>query len=417
MAVPAPARRVLLADCDQFFVAVARLVDPEGAGRARLLIVGGARDSRGVVCSASYEARRYGVRSAMPIARALRLCPEALCVPVPRAACSARSRAVAAVLRRYAPVVEPASVDELYLDLTGTERMYHDEPLAETAARIRAAVLRETEIVVSIGGGTSKLVAKLAVEVAKPRGDAGAGADSPTRGVHIVSPGDEGRFLQRFALADLPGVGPRMEERLLSFGWRSVSDVVPLDQPTLARALGARAAAWLADRVRGIDACAVRPRDRVKSVAREETFARDLSDDVDLERELVRLVDRAAGDLRDAGLAARTITVRLRDADWVTRQASRTLRAPVSSDRAIAPVAHALLSRLRADRRTPARLIGVALSQFAGGEQMDFLESGDVPAEGERDRQLARAVDRVRERYGRDAITPAVLLDPPTPRD
>jgi len=410
-------RRVLLADCDQFFVAVARLVDPDGAGRARLLIVGGARDSRGVVCSASYEARRHGVRSAMPIARALRLCPDALCVPVPRAACSAKSRAVAAVLRRFAPVVEPASVDELYLDLTGTERMYHDEPLAETAVRIRAAVERETGIVVSIGGGTSKLVAKLAVEVAKPRGEGSDGTPPATRGVHIVAPGDEGRFLARCALADLPGVGPRMQERLQSYGWRTVSDLLPLDAAALARAVGPRAGAWLADRVRGIDASPVRPRDRVKSVAREETFARDLTEDVDLERELVRLIDRAAGDLRDAGLGARTITVRLRDADWVTRQASRTLRAPVSSDRAIAPVAHALLARLRAERRTAARLIGVALSQFTGGDQLDFLDVAGEPAEGERDRQLAAAVDRVRERYGRDAIAPAVLLDPPTPHD
>ena len=117
-------RRILLADADAFFVAVARLVDPEGAGRARLLIVGGAPGSRGVVCSASYEARRFGVRSAMPIARALRLCPDAMCVPVPRAACSRKSREIAAVLERFAPVVQCASIDEWYLDLSGTERVY-----------------------------------------------------------------------------------------------------------------------------------------------------------------------------------------------------------------------------------------------------------------------------------------------------
>jgi DNA polymerase-4 len=118
---PTPPRRILLADADAFFVAVARLVDPEGAGRAPLLIVGGAPGSRGVVCSASYETRRYGVRSAMPISRALRLCPKAMCVPVPRRACSQKSREIAVVLRRFAPVVECASIDEWYLDLTGTE--------------------------------------------------------------------------------------------------------------------------------------------------------------------------------------------------------------------------------------------------------------------------------------------------------
>src|ERR1700756_650294 len=132
-------RRILLADADAFYVAVARAVDPDGAGKAPLLIVGGSRDSRGVVCSASYEARRYGVRSAMPIARALRLCPDAVCVPVPRKACIEKSRDVASVLRRFSPSVEPASVDELYLDLTNTERLYRDEPLERTSGRIREA--------------------------------------------------------------------------------------------------------------------------------------------------------------------------------------------------------------------------------------------------------------------------------------
>ncbi|MFL5574988.1 MAG: hypothetical protein ACJ79S_03330, partial [Gemmatimonadaceae bacterium] len=161
-------RRILLVDADAFFVAVARLVDPEGAGRAPFLIVGGAPGSRGVVCSASYECRRYGVRSAMPIAQALRLCPQATCVPVPRSACGAKSREIAAVLGRFAPVVAPASIDEWYLDLAGTEALYGGEPLAATAQRIRRAVAEETGLTVSIGGGTNRLVAKLAVELAKP---------------------------------------------------------------------------------------------------------------------------------------------------------------------------------------------------------------------------------------------------------
>src|SRR5918912_3943357 len=136
-----PHRRILLADADAFYVAVARMVDPDGAGKAPLLIVGGARDSRGVVCSASYETRRFGVRSAMPIAQALRLCPNAVCVPVPRSACAATSRAIFRVLERYAPVVEGASIDEWYLDLSGTARLYRNEPLAATARRIRQAVV------------------------------------------------------------------------------------------------------------------------------------------------------------------------------------------------------------------------------------------------------------------------------------
>lgn len=168
---PSLRRRILLADADAFFVAVARLVDPEGAGKAKLLIVGGAPGSRGVVCSASYEARRHGVRSAMPISRALRLCPRAVCVPVPRGACGRKSREIAAVLKRFAPIVQGASIDEWYLDLTGTEGVYRGRTLEEVALAMRAAVLDETGLTVSFGGGTSRLVAKLAVELAKSKPD------------------------------------------------------------------------------------------------------------------------------------------------------------------------------------------------------------------------------------------------------
>ena len=153
-------RRILLADADAFFVAVARMVDPDGAGKEPLLIVGGTRESRGVVCSASYEVRKFGVRSAMPISRALRLCPRAMCVPVPRRACGEKSREIRTVLARFAPVVEGASIDEWYMDLGGTEKLYSHEPLATTAHRIRTEVVKQTKLSVSIGGGTSKLVAK-----------------------------------------------------------------------------------------------------------------------------------------------------------------------------------------------------------------------------------------------------------------
>src|SRR5689334_2852368 len=176
-------RRILLVDADAFFVAVARLVDPEGAGKAPLLIVGGAAGSRGVVCSASYETRKFGVRSAMPISRALRLCPDAMCVPVPRRACSAKHREIRDVLERFTPRVQGASIDEWYLDLAGTERLHGDASLATLAHRIRQSVAEATGMTVSIGGGTSKLVAKLAVERAKPKPGTGA------NGVHIVAPG------------------------------------------------------------------------------------------------------------------------------------------------------------------------------------------------------------------------------------
>src|SRR5262245_36276003 len=240
-------RRILLADADAFFVAVARAVDPDGAGKAALLIVGGSRESRGVVCSASYETRKFGVRSAMPISRALKLCPDAVCVPVPSKACGVKSREIRAVLERFAPRVEGASVDEWYLDLTGTEGVYKNEPLAVTAHRMRQAVKRETDISISLGGGTNRLIAKMAVERDKPK--PGTGAD----GVHIVAPGAEQEFLRTFMLADIPMVGPKFQERLGALGFRTVPDVLASDLPSLQRLLGERAGAWLWERCHGRD--------------------------------------------------------------------------------------------------------------------------------------------------------------------
>jgi len=402
-------RRILLADADAFFVAVARTVDPDGAGKAPLLIVGGTRESRGVVCSASYEARKYGVRSAMPIARALRLCPQAMCVPVPRRACSEKSRQIRGVLDRFAPVVEGASVDEWYLDLGGTEALYGHEPLAVTAARMREAVTAATNLSVSVGGGTTKLVAKLAVERAKPKPGSGA------TGVHIVAPGDEGRFLATFDLADIPMVGPRFQERLAKLGMRTVTDVLQYDAATLAQWLGRREAAWLYDRVRGIDPSEVELHGEAKSISRDETFPADIDNDDELAHELLALVTRAASDLRGDALTARTITVRIRDHDFKTRQASRTLDAPVISDRVILEVSRTLLSKLRQARRVPARLLGVGLSSLAvdaTADQLTLFERRDSEiAETDRDRVIARTIDRVRAKFGDKGIFPAGLAD------
>jgi DNA polymerase-4 len=402
-------RRILLADADAFFVAVARMVDPDGAGKAPLLIVGGTRESRGVVCSASYEARKFGVRSAMPIARALRLCPQAMCVPVPRKACGQKSREIRSVLATHAPVVEGASVDEWYMDLGGTEALYGHEPLAVTAARIRDDVRRQTTLSVSIGGGTSKLVAKLAVERAKPKPGSGA------TGVHIVPSGDEGAFLETFELAEIPFIGPRFQERLAGLGMRTVPDVLQYDLPTLTRWFGAREAAWLYDRVRGVDHGDVESHGEAKSISRDETFPMDIEDDDELARELLALVTRAAADLRADGLTARTITVRIRDRDFKTRQASRTLASAVISDRVILEVARSLLHKLRSARRVPARLLGVGLSSLAvdaAAAQLTLFERRDSSTdETDRDRVLARAVDRVRARFGEKGLLPARLVD------
>lgn len=403
------ARRILLADADAFYVAVARIVDPDGAGKAPLLIVGGTRESRGVVCSASYEARKFGVRSAMPIARALRLCPQATCVPVPRRACSEKSRAIRAMLERHAPIVEGASIDEWYLDLAGTERLYNDEPLATSATRIRDEVSRETGLSISIGGGTSKLVAKMAVERAKPKPGSGA------TGVYVVAPGDEERFLATFELADIPMVGPRFQERLAKLGMRTVPDVLQYDLPTLKQWLGPREAEWLYERVRGIDDSTVEAFGEAKSISRDETFPADIDDDEELGRELLSLVTRASADLRSDGLTARTVTVRIRDYDFKTRQTSRTLDAPVISDRVILQVSHHLLAKLRLARRVPARLLGVGLSSLAidaAADQLTLFERADsTVAETNRDRVIARVVDQVRAKFGDRGIFPAGLVE------
>src|SRR6185312_15289582 len=313
-------RSVLLADCDVFYVQLARLADPAGVGRVPLLIVGGTADSRGVVCSASYEVRAFGVRSGMPISRALRLCPDAVCVPVPRKLCTQKSREVVRVLQRFAPAVQSASPDEAYLELTtAMQTVYRDRTLGAVAHDIRRAVLEATEIRISLGGGTNRLVAKLAVERAKPR------PGTQARGVHVVEPGDEAAFVATFRLADLPGVGPKFQEQLARIGWHDVRDVISHDRAVLERVAGVRRGRWLYDMVRGIDDSDVRGRAASKSIGHETTFARDVMSDAELRRTLLVLTDGAVADLRQGGLAARTITVRLKDADFVLRRASRTV--------------------------------------------------------------------------------------------
>ena len=400
--------RILLADADAFFVAVARLVDPEGAGKASLLIVGGRPGSRGVVCSASYEARAFGVRSGMGISQALRLCPEAMAVPVPRAACGEKSRAIRDVLTRFTPVVVAASVDEFYLDLTGTEALYHDEPLTVTAQRMRATVVAETGCSISIGGGTSTLIAKIAAGAAKPVPGSGA------TGVHIVPPGCEEAFMRTQPLAEIPGIGPKAQERLRTLGLVRVPDVLDADPATLRRYLGDKVAEWITRKARGEGAASLHGRDQQKGMSREDTFDRDISDNRELEVELQRLAVRVVADLRGDGLRARTVTVKLRENDFTTRNASKTLDVPVSTERAVFSIARQLFRKLRLKRKLPVRLLGVALSHLDDGdiiEQLSLLPDASTEvSETPRDRALAAAVDRVRARFGAGAVHPASLL-------
>jgi len=398
---------VLLADCDQMFVAVARLVDPDGAGRASLLVVGGSVTSRGVVCSASYEVRAFGVRSGMPIAQAARLCPHATFVPVPRKACVTKSREVARLLERWAPKVQAASIDEFYLDLSGTEAVYHHEPLAITAGRLRADIQQRSGLSVSVGGGTNRLIAKLATERAKPRPGSGG------TGVFIVEPGGESEFLASHQLADIPGVGPRLTAKLGRYGLTSVRDALRVDQPTFESWLGPRSGAWLFERIRGRAGALVEPDALAKQMSHEETFPRDLSRDEELETELLQLATQLGAELRAERLTTRRITVKLRDHDFTTRQASRTLDEPIDSDRAAYLIGRELLRRLRGRRCAPARLLGIAFSMLEGDTgpaQLSLLDRHPTaPLETDRDRAVARAVDRINRRFGRESVRPARL--------
>jgi DNA polymerase-4 len=377
-----------------------RLQDPGGAGRGPLLLVCGSPQARGVVTSASYEVREYGVRSGMPMARALRLCPAARRVPVPRGACARKHREIRAVLDRFVPVVEAASIDEFYLDLSGTERVYQGRPLAEVATLIRDAVLSETRIQISIGGGVNRWIAKLAVRRAKPAG------------VFVVAEGEEPEFMQTLPLAALPGVGPRFQERLRAYGFTQVAELLCVERSRLHDWFGESAGDWLFERVRGLDRTPVASHGAQKSISRDETFARDIAADDALATELLQLVVRAGRDLRADQLRARTVTVRIRDADFTTRQASRTLDQQIESDRAIYQAALPLLTRLRRRRPVPARLLGVSLSGLgAAGEpaQLALFEQTHR-LESERDRRVARVMDAVRGRFGARALLPGRIV-------
>lgn len=396
-------RRILLVDCDMFFVQVARLEDPEGAGREPLLIVGGSASGRGVVTSASYECRAFGVKSAMPTGRALELCPDAVVVGVSRGAVSERSRMVKEALEDLSPVVQAASVDEFYLDLTGTERLFRGETLEASATRIREGVLERSEISVSIGGGTNRLVAKLAARPAKPGG------------VYIVPPGGEADFVATLTLRELPGIGPQLAGALKDRGLITVADGLRVERAYLESWLGLSRAEWLQNRMRGIASSTVEAGDPRKSISSERTFSGDINDTPELERRLLKLTVSVAGQLRKQELQARTLTVKLKDRDFRVRQRSFTFPNAVESDRVLYPKARELLGDLRRARRIGARLIGVGLGNLVDRDQpvqMGMFAETDVE-ESEKDRTLLRAVDGLRDRFGGSAVLPGGILPRP----
>ncbi len=389
--------RILHVDLDAFFVEVCRQRQPE-LKDVELLVVGGRRESRGVVQSASYGARGWGVRAGMPIAEAARSCPGATFVKGRFADYREASRQVREVLRRHSPVVAMASLDEAYLDYAGTERLWPVSLLPEAEA-IRDGVRAATGLDCSVGIGPNRMVAKLASDYAKPRG------------LMEVRAGWEEGFLAGLELRALPGVGPRTAARWAELGLTAVAEVQAMPLEALERVVGEHAK-WLKLRAHGHGGTTLRAGRAVKSVSRETTFAPDLRDPGEARRVLDLLAARVTAQLREEGLEARTITLKIRWDDFTTRTRSRTLDGPTALEGEVLPAARALLEPAFAEAlrsRHGVRLLGVAATNLVPVGPADLFET---PAR-QRQRALSDVLDRVRGRYGYDAIAPGHLVDRP----
>jgi DNA polymerase IV len=391
----ASARSILHVDMDAFFVSVELLRRPELRGRP--VVVGGTGD-RGVVAAASYEARAYGIFSAMPSARARRLCPHAVFLPGDHAHYASVSGRVMAIFRSYTPLVEPLSLDEAFLDVTGARRALGNGPRIGRA--IRAEVLAEEGLHCSVGVAATKMVAKLASEAAKPR--ATRTGPEPGEGVHVVAPGSEDAFLRPLPARALWGVGPATLARLERLGARTVGDIADLPEVALVGAVGRANGRHLGQLARGIDPRPVVPDLRAKSIGHEETFPADLHDPADLEREIVRMADAVAWRLRRDGRAARTVTLKVRFGDFRTITRSVTVPVPVDDAPSLVAAARDLLREV--DPAPGVRLLGVTGNGLveAGARQLTF---DDVDGPDWHD--ASGAVDAIRERFGDAAIGPA----------
>lgn len=376
-------------DLDAFFVEVCRMHQPE-LRDVDLLIVGGRRESRGVVQSASYGARRFGVRSGMPIGQAARLCPEATFVKGEFAHYRTASRAVAAVIRGRAPVAVMTGLDEGYLDFSGTDLLY-PVSLLDEAQRIRADIQAASGLSCSIGIGPNRMIAKIASDYAKPRA------------ICEVRPGWERGFVAGLTLAALPGIGPKTAHRLAERGLTDVAQIQEMPVADLERLVGRDEALWLIRRADGRGGTRMHSHELPKSVSRETTFHRDVSSAPELDRVLLLLTARVAGQLRDEGLTAGAVVLKLRHGDFLTVTRRRTLPAPTALDAELLAPARELLGPAFAAaraRRQGVRLLGIAATGLAPRDAPDLFE----PPARARQRQLTTAVDRVRQRFGFDAV-------------
>lgn len=414
-------RRVILhVDMDAFFASVEVLDNRSLTGKP--VIVGGS-GPRGVVAACTYEARRFGVHSAMPSSVARRLCPGAIFLDGRYHRYAEVSGQLNDIFESFTPLVEGISLDEAFLDVTGARNLFGDGRMI--ACTVRRRVFDELGLDCSVGVGRTKLMAKLASKTAKPKATRNGVLPGP--GVVVIAPEEELDFLHPLPVRALWGVGPATGRRLESLGVRCIGDIARLPPGALERTVGVAVGAQLGALARGEDPRPVVPDQAAKSIGHEETFATDLWDAAELHRRLGRMADAAATGLRRAGLSARTVTVRIRFADFSTVTRSQSVAASIDTTVAITAVADALLDSV--ERVQGVRLLGVSLGGLGapagGGAQLSFeLDSPGVPA-GEPETVLApeaalrldaswgavtAAVDAIRARYGGASVGAASLV-------
>jgi DNA polymerase-4 len=382
-------RLICHVDMDAFFVSVEELFDPSLKGKP--VVVGGKSDQRGVVSAASYAARKYGVHSAMPLRTAAKLCPHAIFVEGHPDRYREISKNVLNTLQRFSPAVEMASIDEAFIDLTGTERL-HGPPM-KTAHLIHESIHRETELNCSLGLATSRLVAKVCSDQAKPNG------------VLWVLPGQEARFLGPLEVRRIPGIGKVMESSLKRLGIHWVRDLAALDEGFLLQRFGKWGLAMVG-KARGEDAggwfdAEIGENTDPKSISHEHTFGEDVRDGYALEDTLLKLSEMVGKRLRQHRLYSRTIQLKLRYSDFSTFTRARSLDHATQIDSEISSAVRSLFSNTW-DHRTAVRLLGVqagSLERYEG--QMNLLEEPDV----NRRRNVFRAIDQIRDRFGADSIS------------
>jgi DNA polymerase IV len=391
-------RSILHVDMDSFFASVEVLIDPSLAGKP--VIVGGAGD-RGVVASCNYEARRYGIHSAMPSVRARRLCPHAVFVHGRYDLYSEYSSRIHQVFASFTPLVEGISLDEAFLDVTGSIRLFGAAP--DIAWAIKQRIRDELELDCAVGVAASKFIAKLASKAAKPR--ASLEGIEPGAGVVVIEDGHEIEFLHPLPVSALWGVGEATEARLRRFGVQTVGDLAQVPVETLERTLG-KAGRHLHELSWARDPRPVEPDQATKSISHEETYAHDHHDHETLRPEAVRMADSVAGRLRHHQLAGRTVSIKVRFHDFATITRSHTLSTPTDVGPVIARVAVELLDQV--DVGSGVRLFGVAVSNLieGGARQLSLDDVGDEAAWGD----ASSAIDLIRERFGDKAVGPAALV-------